>query len=180
MRYRAYGNCGEDITPTRAELDAEERTSRFPTARPDNRPEPGESPPWDTWPPRPGQRTCANGSPGQVKFITDLTREIHTARTAQINAAHAAHGQHGKWDASTVATLIETLGTVEDVVRTQLAAPLVYTDNRTGTVGTIDTLKATLQRERTMLRAMQARNTATPVAGNTARKIVVDTLQHYV
>lgn len=34
MRYRAYGNCGEDITPTRAECDAErapESGGWFPT-----------------------------------------------------------------------------------------------------------------------------------------------------
>ena len=105
--------------------------------------------------PRPGaqraQRTCAQGTDGQKKYIADLTRDIHAARTAQVHAAHAAHGSLGKWDTATVATLLGTLGTAEDAVARQMSQPLVYSGP--DTVGTIDTLKLTLQRERAQLRA---------------------------
>lgn len=103
--------------------------------------------------PRPGTaRTCAQGSPRQVSYITDLIRDLHAVRTQQVETAAKLPGA---WDAATVQTLLATLGSVEDAVARQMAAPLVYTSP--GTVGTIDTLKLTLTRERAQLRAQLSR-----------------------
>jgi len=96
-------------------------------------------------------RTCAQGTDGQKKYIADLTRDIHAARVAQVHAAHASHGPHASWTDATVAELLQTMGTAEDAVARQMSAPLVYSSP--GAPGTIDTLKATLQRERAQLRA---------------------------
>ena len=119
--------------------------------------------------PRPGQRTrtCAQGSAAQQKFIADLTRDIHTARVAQVHAAHAAHGQQASWTEDTVRELLAAMGTAEQAIASQLAAPLVYSSP--DAPGTINTLKNTLQRERAQLRAQTPVSTpSAPVAAPAA------------
>ena len=105
--------------------------------------------------PRPGQhtRTCAQGSAAQQKFIADLTRDIHATRVAQVRAAHSAHGTDpaARWTEDTVRELLAAMGTAEEAIARQMAAPLVYSSP--DAPGTIDTLKTTLQRERAQLRA---------------------------
>ena len=110
--------------------------------------------------PRPNTRTCAQGSPGQVKFISDLTRDLHAVRVAKLTATGTPTG--ARWSATDVADAVAALGTAEQAIADQLSRPLIYSGP--DRVGTIDALKATLQRERAMLRAMQAR----PVAGSSA------------
>lgn len=99
--------------------------------------------------PRPNaRRTCADGTPGQQSYISDMVRDIHAARVSQVRAAHTAHPS-ARWDASTVDALLASLGTVDEAVASQMSAPL--------TPDTIPALKATLQRERAQLRAQYAR-----------------------
>jgi hypothetical protein len=126
--------------------------------------------------PRPGAqatrtRTCAQGSDAQVRYIADLTRDIHATRIAQVRTAHATHGAAGNWDDATVSALLATLGTAEDAIARQMAQPLVYsTPDRPGT---IDTLKGTLTRERAQLRAQ------TPVATPSAPAAALQADQTY-
>lgn len=115
--------------------------------------------------PRANTRTCAQGSPAQQRFISDLTRDIHAARVAQVHAAHSAHGETARWTDATVAELLASMGTVEQAIASQMTAPLVYSSP--DAPGTIDTLKNTLTRERAQLRAQTPAHTTTAQAGAT-------------
>jgi hypothetical protein len=103
--------------------------------------------------PRPNTRTCAQGSPAQQRFISDLTRDIYATRVAQARLTPVPDS--GRWTQADVDALVSGLGTAEDAVTRQMAAPLVYSGP--DRVGTIDALKATVQRERKLLAAMSAR-----------------------